>query len=258
MSETTGIQWTDATFNPWLGCMKVSEECKHCYADTQAKAFDMGKGLPLWGPGSHRRMLSEGNWQKPELWNRKAQKAGTRTRVFCASMADVFEDRPELVAPRDRLLRLMEQTPNLDWQILTKRPENMIRLGWPDEWPRNVWAGTSVGVRATLDRLDHVRAVPAAVRFLSCEPLLEDLGDVNLAGIDWVIIGGESGSGARLMLPEWGMDLAERARAAGAKVFWKQLGTEAARYVGLRDPGDDPSEWLPEMRVREFPASAAI
>ena len=129
MGAESKIEWTDHTFNPWWGCEKVSPGCAHCYADAFAKRLGHGTTRPkLWGPGSERKVASEAMWREPIKWNRSAEKAGKRARVFCASMADVFEDRPDLLVPRARLFRLVAATPHLDWLLLTKRPENAARL----------------------------------------------------------------------------------------------------------------------------------
>src|SRR5262245_49606753 len=121
--ENSKIQWTDHTFNVWRGCEKVSPGCAHCYAETMSRRNPAVLGE--WGKHGTRVIASEAMWREPLKWDRQARAAGVRKRVFCASLADVFEDRPELVAPRERLFRLIEDTPNLDWQLLTKRPEFM-------------------------------------------------------------------------------------------------------------------------------------
>lgn len=176
MGESTGISWTDATFNPWLGCLKVSPGCEHCYAETLVSTRF---GLPVWGPSSTtpRQRTSASNWKKPLAWDRAAAKARKRTRVFCASLADVFEDHPQVAPWRTELFALIEATPHLDWQLLTKRPENMLRMlppAWLDKPRANVWLGTTVeDQRRANERIPHLLATPAVVRFLSCEPLLE-------------------------------------------------------------------------------------
>src|SRR5204862_4360809 len=142
VAENTAIEWTDATFNPWWGCVRVSPACAHCYADQLARRYGH-RGL--WAAGGRRRFLSDDHWRKPVLWSREAAAAGSRRKVFCASMADVFEDHADLERWRVRLWELIEATPWLHWQLLTKRPENALRLApWSDEWPENVWLGTSI------------------------------------------------------------------------------------------------------------------
>ena len=173
MGQNTEIAWTDATFNPWIGCSKVSDGCRNCYAEVDTFARrERARGLELWGPKAARHVTSESYWKQPLKWDREARAAGVRRRVFCASMADVFEDRPDLVEPRQRLSDLVLSTPSLDWLLLTKRPENAARL-WleagvtNDAWSDNVWLGTTVEHQAAANkRIPHLLAVPARVRFL--------------------------------------------------------------------------------------------
>ena len=198
MGEQTAIGWTDHTFNPWWGCTRVSPACNHCYAE----AFAKRTGHDVWGKGGERRFLGDKHWAEPVKWNAKAEADGARRRVFCASMADVFEDRPDLTEPRQRLWDLIADTPALDWQLLTKRPENvtsMVPLAWlaigerhgQPEWPDNVWVGATVeDQKRAEDRIPHLLQVPARVRFLSCEPLL---GRVELAR--WMWLTGPSSAG---------------------------------------------------------------
>lgn len=252
MGETTAISWTHHTFNPWWGCTKVSEACRNCYAERDANRFAPG----LWGPEAPRKPASEATWREPLRWDRAAAKAGERRRVFCASMADVFEDRRDLDEPRARLWGLIEATPNLDWLLLTKRPEAVVRLA-PGRWvegsasfPQNVWLGTTAENQAAADeRIPHLLRVPARVRFLSCEPLLGyvDLGrafskadehgelssprtnrDGSMA-VSWVIAGGESGAAARPMHPTWVRSLRDQCAEAGVPFHFKQWGEWAPR-----------------------------
>ena len=149
MAKNSAIEWTHHTFNPWWGCTKVSPGCKHCYAETWSKRL----GQDLWGARAARRELSDGYWRQPLAWNVSALKAGRRTRVFCASMADVFEDRRDLDSKRERLWALIEQTPKLDWLLLTKRPQNVARLApYGETWPDNVWLGATAENQKWLDR----------------------------------------------------------------------------------------------------------
>lgn len=174
MGATTEIRWTDSTFNPWWGCARVSEACQHCYAESWAKRFGVE-----WGKKAERRTFGDKHWDEPLRWNRQAEAAGVRRLVFCASMADVFEDHHELPPERERLWDLIAATPALTWQLLTKRPENilgMVPKSWIDRWPANVWAGTTVENQRWADeRIPHLLEVPAPVRFLSCEPLFGPL-----------------------------------------------------------------------------------
>jgi protein gp37 len=224
MSENSAIAWTDHTFNPWHGCTKVSRECQNCYAEPFAKRFGVE-----WGPTAARREFGDAHWNEPLRWNRKAEKTRKRAKVFCGSMCDVFEDRPGLDEMRVRLWELIEATPWLDWLLLTKRPENARAVlptieigGW--ETPRfdNIWLGATVGCRESLPRVDVLRELPATVRFLSCEPLLEDLGGIDLSGIGWLIVGAESSARARPMELSWVRSLRDQCERAAAAFFFKQ------------------------------------
>ena len=216
MGKETKVEWADHTFNCWRGCSKVSEACRNCYAETQAKRNPGVLGV--WGDNGTRVVASEATWKEPLKWDREAKSAGVRRRVFCASMADVFEDWQDQLlwsdgtpavdrfseepytlnhARRD-LFQLIDATPNLDWLLLTKRPENIARMMPPaitnltihnrmkqagtwhgEQYRENVWIGTTVENQQSADeRIPHLLRVPAKVRFLSCEPLL---GPVDLS-----------------------------------------------------------------------------
>lgn len=373
--QDSKIEWTTHTLNPWRGCTKVSAGCANCYAETLSHRNPGTLGV--WGPKGTRVVAAESAWREPLKWEKLAQQAFVnakmagepapeRPRVFCASLADVFEDwkggmtgsgkdaepgqlaiddaRTRLMTMADvrrRLFELIDRTPNLDWLLLTKRPENVLTMldeisnGQGDAWNlrdhmKNVWLGTSVENQQTADeRIPHLLKVPAAVRFLSCEPLLgpvdllsvawpdTDMGpkhrvdvlrfgcwlrhpDVGIGRvaqvgeqksangfvshsnmhddygkIGWVIVGGESGHGARPMHIEWARSIVEQCKAAGVKCFVKQLGSnpEGDPVIPPRDNGDgtktitvmqhleirdrkggDMDEWPEDLRVREFPA----
>ena len=224
MGQNSKIEWTTHTFNPWWGCLKVSEACKHCYAEAWAKRV----GQQVWGQSAPRRFFGDPHWSQPLRWDRFAAESGTRPRVFCASMADVFEDRDDLIPHRARLMRLIEATPNLDWLLLTKRPSNVVRLAsWTDGWPPNVWLGTTVELQKRADELMPVLAeIPAAVRFISAEPLLGPLDLTPWLGdsINWVITGGESGPKARPASPAWFRSLHRQCMAAEVPFHFKQWG----------------------------------
>lgn len=306
MAENSSIEWTMHTFNPWRGCTKVSDGCKNCYAETLSGRNR--KTLGVWGPQGTRVVASESQWKLPPKWDAAAKAAGERQRVFCASLADVFEDwqgqmvnangerlyhdmaypgiwridhlassRPPVKMDdvRTRLFDLIDATPNLDWLLLTKRPENIARMmPCPRELEHgielhgkvicyhcgsgkarpNLWLGTSVENQATADeRIPHLLKVPAAVRFLSMEPLLGSVeltaighgdqrglnaltgefvyyaesGDVRsdwTPAVHWVIVGGESGLGARPMHPDWARSIRDQCQAAGVPFFMKQWG----------------------------------
>ena len=225
MAQFSSIEWTDHTFNPWWGCTKVSPACDHCYAETWARRL----GFDIWTRGKPRRFLSEAYWQQPRRWNDHAARSGRRARVFCGSMADVFEWQRGLRPWRQRLWRLIDETPNLDWLLLTKRPHLAARLTpWDAEWPDNVWLGTTVENQRWADkRLPKLSEVPATIRFLSCEPLL---GPVELdpwlahGDVHWVIAGGESGPHARPSDPIWFLDLLNQCLRHDVPFHFKQWG----------------------------------
>lgn len=219
MGETTGISWTHHTFNPWWGCQRVSEACRNCYAEA-TDARNMLREGTHWGPTAPRRFFGDKHWAEPLKWNRKAELALERRRVFCASMADVFEDREDLVPHRVRLWMLIRDTPHLDWLLLSKRPENFERmLPWGSADPTNrpypnVWLGVTAEDNEHMeDRVLILRTTRAVVRFISCEPILERIGDEvldlalgphgQLGPISWMIVGDESGRNARPADPAW-------------------------------------------------------
>jgi protein gp37 len=264
MGENSNIEWTDHTFNPWIGCQTVSPGCDHCYAETW-DSRGLQQRETRWGPHAVRTRTSAANWRKPLAWNRAAEKAGKRARVFCASLADVFDNHASILPEwRFDLWELIYRTPSLDWLLLTKRPQN-IKKYLPDGWLEfsqgkgwhNVWVGTSVEDQATADaRIPHLLATPAAVRFVSAEPLT---GPVDLTSIerrcgtglmrpldgrfrtiDWVICGGESGPGARPMHPDWARSLRDQCQAAGVAFFFKQWG-EWSPCILQADEDGEPS-----------------
>lgn len=224
MGANSKIEWTTHTFNPWWGCLKVSEACKNCYAESWAKRV----GEDVWGLNASRRFFGDKHWAGPLRWNATAANASERPRVFCASMADVFEDRPELDAHRARLWDLIEATPNLDWLLLTKRPQNVLdRVRWGNEWPSNVWLGTTVELQKRAEELlPFLEAIPAKVRFISAEPLLGPLDLTRWLGstIDWVITGGESGPKARPASPTWFRSLMLQCMERDVAFHFKQWG----------------------------------
>lgn len=252
MAQNSKIEWCDHTFNPWQGCIKVSPGCQNCYAETLSNRW----GKDIWGPGAKRQRTSAAYWKKPLQWDKQAIKEGRRFKVFCASMADVFEDNPQLTDWRNDLFTLIEQTPNLDWLLLTKRPENVNRMVaelrsdcyWLEETiskgNSNVWIGTSVEDQEYAGRrIPELLKIPAPTLFLSCEPLLGPLDLEGLAYeaagpewagfnrlVDWVIVGGESGHNARPMHPDWARSLRDQCQAAGVAFHFKQWG----EFVPLR------------------------
>jgi protein gp37 len=331
MSENSKIEWTDHTFNPWIGCTKVSPGCDHCYAEAR---MDNRLHVVNWGAGQPRKRTSAENWREPIKWNARkfyecscgwrgheVSTEGTsltaglpscpvcdridikdaRQRVFCASLADVFDNE----VPREwryDLLWLISNTPNLDWLLLTKRignahqmlTEECARMGFPwspKRW-HNVWIGATICNQEEADRdIPKLLRVPAAVRFLSMEPLL---GAVSLSSfdhdflegwavepaccgrpgyeccgypepvqvptpcIDWVIVGGESGPHARPMVLGWAKEIVSQCQSAHVPVFMKQLGANPTNREGITHPISDRKgalmeEWPEVLRVQQFP-----
>ncbi|KFX64221.1 phage Gp37Gp68 [Burkholderia sp. K24] len=250
MSENSKIEWTDHTFNPWEGCQKVGPGCDRCYAEARNARFSGGTAIN-WGPGAPRRRTSPANWRKPLAWNAAHREFfeahGRRQRVFCASLADVFDSAVDPVWRRD-LFDLIELTPNLNWLLLTKRIGNvfeMVARARSHDWLAgrdNVWLGATIVNQEEADRdIPKLLVVPARLRFLSLEPLL---GPVDLEsipwgghrvsvlqgwnspdhGLHWIIAGGESGRDARPMHPDWTRSLRDQCAAAGVPFLFKQWG----------------------------------
>lgn len=275
MSENSKIEWTDHTFNPWIGCARVSPGCDNCYAAVSTPA--RVKGIK-WGMGEARRRTADSTWKQPKAWNARHDaffaEHGRRQRVFCASLADVFDNEVDNNL-RNELLGLIYDTPNLDWLLLTKRIGNVPRLmeectepGRQWELPPNVWLGATIINQEEADRdIPKLLGTPASVRFLSMEPLLGpvDLRVIDIGGhaeiyplngtpdcedddgnpmpdlpaIGWVIVGGESGVGARPMHPNWARSLRDQCAAAGVPFLFKQWGEwtdeDWGERAGLRD-----------------------
>lgn len=246
--KNTAIEWADHTFNPWVGCSKISPACDHCYAE---RLMDSRMHVVQWGPGHPRKRTSEKNWKQPTDWNAEAERLGVRYRVFCASLGDVFDN--EVPAQwRIALMRLICETPHLDWLLLTKRIGNAAamleaafravhhqREGWADNMLPNLWLGATICDQVEADRdIPKLLGVPAAKRFLSMEPLLGPvtfrwaswapvLNASHLDGlrsINWIIVGGESGPGARPMHPDWVRRLRDQCAEARVPFLFKQWG----------------------------------
>ncbi|MFZ5440478.1 MAG: DUF5131 family protein [Myxococcota bacterium] len=269
MGNETGIEWTDHTFNPVWGCTKISPGCTNCYAET----FDKRIGGDHWkghAGGVGYRTFGEAHWKEPMKWQAEAAAAGRRDLVFCASMAD-WADSNGPASERAKLWALIRQTPNLVWQLLTKRADNIVRF-LPPDWGSgyaNVWLGVTVEDRKYgLPRVDVLRRIPAAVRFLSVEPLLESVKGINLEGIHWVITGGESGPRCRPMAAEWVREVHEATRRQGVAHFFKQYGhvrnnplyelatgghREREAQVARLDPHGKGGSKLDGQMWREFP-----
>ncbi len=330
MSDTTTIEWATASWSPWEGCTKVSAGCANCYAETRNHRY----GMDNWGKGKPRRRTSAAYWKRPLAWNRLGKvcvqcgtpagtdcKCGqlgaigktTRPRIF-PSLCDWLDDEVPITDFAD-FLRLIHDTPNLDWLLLTKRPDQWTdamkagldvfdhrgdaeMLNWCRDWcqgtpPANVWLGTSVeNQRCADERIPQLLRIPAKLRFLSVEPMLEEvrLDTISLVAgygygwanplhgthpslnqgqrgpvIDWVIVGGESGPGARPCHADWVRGIVRQCQAAGVPCFVKQLGSVINQAMPgdhgtgfmpakLKHPkGGDPAEWPADLQVRQFP-----
>ncbi|MEU5547854.1 phage Gp37/Gp68 family protein [Streptomyces sioyaensis] len=246
MSDGSAIEWTEATWNPTTGCDRVSKGCDHCYALTLAKRLKAMGSAKYQGDGDPRTSgpgfgltVHEDALPVPYGWK------APRT-VFVNSMSDLFHARVPLDFVR-RVFAVMADTPQHTYQVLTKRARRLRQIADRLEWPPNVWMGVSAETAQELARVDDLRQVPAAVRFLSCEPLLGPLDGLDLDGINWVIAAGESGPGARPMDLGWAVDLVRRSQEAGSAPFVKQLGSCWGR--GHKDIEKFPAA----LQVRDYP-----
>lgn len=270
----SAIEWTEKTWNPTVGCSIVSTECRECYA------MKMAHRLAAMGQEKYQDLTEVVNGNV--VWNGTVRldpdalgiplQFKRRKVFFVNSMSDLFHESLSY-EDIERVFDVMLQGNQHIYQILTKRPERMKafvdRFLYPALLPNvleMMWLGTSVGYKPAKDRIEHLRNTQAVTRFLSCEPLLEDLGELDLSGIDWVIVGGESGPKARMCRVEWVMRIVEQCRQQNVKVFVKQLGAYAvldSRYDQTisgatralkHSKGGDMDEWPEELRIREFPA----
>lgn len=242
MAEQTAISWADATFNPWIGCTKVSPACDHCYA---ARDNERRKWVDGWGAGVPRRRTK--TWGDPKRWNRKAEATGYRPRVFCASLADVADKEVD-PAWRLDLWQLLRETPNLRWMLVTKRIGNLAKMV-PDDWPfAHVGVISTIVTQAEWDRdWPKLKAMQAPWRGISMEPLLGPI-DIGSERPDWIITGGESGSVCRITRPEWVRSLRDQCAANGVAFHHKQWG-------GSR-PADNGC-LLDGVEYKQFPAALA-
>lgn len=212
---STKIEWTDKTWNPITGCTQISSGCMNCYAKAMAKRLK-AMGVKKYEDGFKLRLHEEAledpiKWKKPHT-------------IFVCSMSDLFHERvPDSFI--EKVLFTIEKTPQHRYQLLTKRSERMISFFSDRVIPRNAWLGVTVEEKSSKIRIDHLKTLNAPIKFLSCEPLLEDLGKLDLRGIDWVIVGGESGVNARPMHPDWALSIQEQADESGVSFFFKQWGT---------------------------------
>jgi protein gp37 len=257
MAENSKIEWCDHTFNPWIGCQKVSPGCDHCYAEAM---MDKRYGRVQWGPHGERKRTSQNNWEKPLAWAKKAN--GYRPRVFCASLADWLDNRVPRTWRAD-LGRLIEATPELDWLLLTKRPENYEKLAPWDLGmiPSNVWLGVTCEDQVHYERRWGILSRPhinATIKFVSYEPALGPLVLQHQPGTsvpEWVICGGESGPGARRMKRKWVRALRDECADLNVAFFMKQIGSNHNRWPArIRGKGDDMAEWPEDLQIRQFPS----
>lgn len=213
--KTTKIEWTDKTWNPITGCTKHSTGCQHCYAEIMSRRLK-AMGIEKYANGFNLT-LHEDNLDEPKAWKKPHN-------IFVCSMSDLFhKDVPDWFI--DKVMLTITKTPQHRYQILTKRAERMEDYFTSHAVPENVWLGVTVEASEVRFRIDHLRDLPASVKFLSCEPLVDDIGELNLDGIDWVIVGGESGSQARPMKEEWVLNIKRQVESNGAAFFFKQWGT---------------------------------
>jgi protein gp37 len=222
LAQGSSIEWTEATWNPVTGCTKISAGCKHCYAERMAKRLQ-AMGVKQYANG-FALTLQPDSIDLPRRWRKP------RT-IFVNSMSDLFHDGVPLGFVK-RVFRVMNECPQHTFQVLTKRPEIAARFAGELTWSYNIWMGTSVENMLVMHRVDSLRKIPAAVRFLSLEPLLGPLPRLALHGIDWVIVGGESGPGARPMHSGWVEQLRDRCVAQGVPFFFKQWGGVNKKRTG--------------------------
>lgn len=222
MAGDSSIEWTDSTWNPVSGCSKVSPGCKHCYAERMALRLQ-AMGLEAYRDGFSVRLQPQA-LEAPLRWRQP------RT-VFVNSMSDLYHDKVPDAYIR-QVFSVMERATQHRFQVLTKRAERMASLARFLPWPEHIWQGVTVESQAYRHRIDLLRQVPSAIRFLSLEPLLSPLPSLDLDGIHWVIVGGESGPGCRAMDPAWAIDLRDQCRAAGVPFFFKQWGGVHKKAAG--------------------------
>ena len=246
MAENSAISWTHSTFNPVIGCTKVSAACDFCYAEDHAKKWEP---LVTWGkPGqkSILRRTSESNWRKPLAWNKAAKQSRKEHRVFCASLSDVFDNDWESETRRD-LWDLIGATPHLTWLLLTKRPQNILKMiptSWAGRLLDHIWIGTTTEDQAEFDRRwPYLQEVPARTKFISYEPALGPLSFAKMTPKsmpDWVICGGESGPHRRPFDLAWAYEMQNQCRQFSISFFFKQ---DSSHKPGCRGRANDDL-WL--------------
>ena len=269
MGERTGIAWCHSTFNPVLGCTKLDSPspagsaCASCYAATLSVRYGRkdSAGRALWDPHAERHVTSPAYWRAPHAWAASAAARGEPHRVFCGSMCDWADLRIPRQVHRE-LWDLIRATPALTWLMLSKRVQNIPKLlppDWGEGWP-HVWLGCTTENQLETDRrLALLTRIPARVRFISGEPLLEQIDAsrwLGRGGVGWVICGGESaGAKARPMRPAWARSLRDQCQAAGAAFFMKQTGSARADWPGVTGKGDDIGQFPGDLQLQELPAA---
>ena len=240
MAKDTEISWTDHTVNPWIGCFKISAECRNCYAEVMESRYQRAE----WGRTSPRYFTKNAEKQA-RSFNRAAQRDGVRRKVFCASMSDFFEDNESLIQTRKHWWNVIKELNQLDWLVLTKRADK-IQQFLPEDFTEGQYThvnlGVSVGVQSSTPRLNHLRKIPdwGGLRWVSMEPLLESLKGVNLTNIDWAIVGGETTVGNTFtpMLDQWVIEVQEACQKHGTTFFFKQTagrnGTTLKTFQGTQ------------------------
>jgi protein gp37 len=266
--KNSKIEWTDHTFNPWIGCQKVSPGCDHCYAEAM---MDHRYGKVEWGPHGQRKRTSDENWENPVKWNREAEafrrNCGHRPRVFCASLADVFDNQVPAAWRKD-LFELIRKCDEMDWLLLTKRPQNIFKMlpsDWGDGYP-NVWLGMTAEDQPNFDlRWKHLQKISALVKFVSYEPAIGPLQLPTHGPVpNWLISGGESGGGARPVKGRWIRDVIADCRERGIAPFHKQWGVYQNNPLFVKqgmtikeakalDPFGKGGGLIDGQLVREFP-----
>jgi protein gp37 len=247
MSEKTGISWTESTWNPTTGCNKISQGCKNCYAEIMANRLKMmgskkyanGFDISLH-PGSLNEPL---RWKKPRM-------------IFVNSMSDIFHKD----IPYNFIVDIFDVMRAAHWhtfQILTKRSDRLVELNRSLRWTNNIWMGVSIENQENKFRIEDLRKTGAAIRFLSIEPLLEDIGNINLTGIDWVIVGGESGTRARPFDINWARSIRDQCKKSNVAFYMKQLGSSCVPNFIASGKADNPDEWPEDIRIQECPKPGA-
>ena len=260
MGTNSKIEWTDATWNPIRGCSRVSEGCTNCYAEHMAARYSK-PGMPYHGIA--RTTESGARWtgqvsiiehmiDQPIRWKKPKM-------IFVNSMSDLFHEKLKREFIVD-LFSIMNQANHHTYQILTKRAERLARLNYCLDWQEHIWMGVSIEDQKTTWRIENLRFTDAKVKFLSIEPLIDEITDLDLTDIDWVIVGGESGYKARIMEEDWALRIVSQCQTENVPVFVKQMGTAWAKEKGIRNDskGKDQEHWNPDLRINKMPKGAHL